>query len=119
MQDSVFTCLGLIILLVVLLPFALMISNARKIKALQSTLQKLSERTARLEAQLMESARPRAEGGGVTGNDRPEGGPAPFSAGPAPSGKEPARNRRTALGRTGVRYLAHLLRESDRILYDV
>ncbi|MBA3385657.1 MAG: DUF2339 domain-containing protein, partial [Chthoniobacterales bacterium] len=56
MQDSVLTCLVFIIFGVVLLPFVLMISNARKIKALQSSMQKLSQRLAALELQTSEHA---------------------------------------------------------------
>ncbi|MBA3762180.1 MAG: DUF2339 domain-containing protein [Chthoniobacterales bacterium] len=56
MQDSVLTCLVFIIFGVVLLPFVLMISNARKIKALQSSMQKLSQRLAALELHTSEHA---------------------------------------------------------------
>ena len=51
-MDSVLPCFVLIALAVLLVPFALMIAHARKIKGLQTTLQKLSGRIESLEAQL-------------------------------------------------------------------
>jgi len=55
-MDSVLPCFVFIALAVLLVPFALMIAHARKIKTLQATLQKLSGRIDSVEAQLRGAA---------------------------------------------------------------
>src|SRR5215203_4992827 len=49
MDETFLTCLGFAVFALVLLPFLLVVSHARKIKALHGTMQKLNARVAILE----------------------------------------------------------------------
>ncbi|MGI9086961.1 MAG: DUF2339 domain-containing protein [Chthoniobacterales bacterium] len=55
-MDSFATCLGFLVFAILLIPFALMIAHARKIKHLEATAGKLSERLEALETQLRSAA---------------------------------------------------------------
>ncbi|MDQ2658823.1 MAG: DUF2339 domain-containing protein [Verrucomicrobiota bacterium] len=48
-MEAVFTCLGFVVIAIVLVPFVLMIVHARKLKTLEATVQKLNARLQALE----------------------------------------------------------------------
>ncbi len=88
-MEGVVTCLGFLVVAALLVPFAFAFAHARKIKALEISIQKLTSRTVQLEAQLGGRA-PAPETSTPFRSSVPASAPPPIPGMPASSSIPPA-----------------------------